>query len=84
MTPWHWYWKFSDDESYGEECASREAVIAAAEKEVRPGDTFEIIEARMSEARQHEESDYIPFLRSRNHETITVAQSPTTREGADR
>jgi len=73
VSPWHWYWKHADDEAYGEECSTREAIIAAAEREVRPGDTFEIIEAVMSQARKHEGSDFIPFLRSRNHETITVA-----------
>ncbi len=72
MMPWHWYWKHEDDESYGEECSSREAVIAAAHREVRPGETFEIIEARMSEAVEHEGSDFIPFLRSRNHEVLTA------------
>lgn len=79
MTPWAWYWKLADDESYGEECSSREAVIAAAHREVGPGETFEIIEARMSEAVEHEGSDFIPFLRSRNHEVLTA---PPSREGA--
>ena len=75
MTPWAWYWKEADDESYGDECESREAVIAAAEKELSPGDVFEIVEARMSEDRKHEESDFIPFLRSRNHETLTISSA---------
>jgi hypothetical protein len=80
MSPWAWYWKHAEDEVYGEECASREAVIAAAEKELVPGEPFEIVEARMSEARQHWESDYIPFLRIRNHESITVGQTTTAAE----
>lgn len=70
--PWAWYWKHADDESYGEECPTREAVIAAAHREVRPGETFEIVEARMSESVEHEGSDFIPFLRSRNHEVLTA------------
>jgi len=81
MMPWHWYWKHPDDESYGEECSSREDVIAAAHREVRPGEPFEIIEARMSEAVEHEGSDFIPFLRCRNHEVLTAA--PSRENGAD-
>jgi hypothetical protein len=81
MTPWAWYWKGPDDEAYGEECVSRDAVIAAAGKELSPGDTFEIVEARMSEAAEHEGSDFIPFLRSRNDEVLVVpAPTPTTGE----
>lgn len=72
MSPWAWYWKHADDEAYGEECATREAVIAAAHREVQPGELFEIIEARMSEAVEHEWSDVVPFLRSRNHEILTA------------
>ena len=72
MSPWAWYWKYLDEDAYGEECASRDAVIAAAEKSASPGEAFEIVEARMSDARKHEGSDFIPFLRSRNHETLTA------------
>lgn len=76
-SPFAWYWKFPDDEGYGEECASREAVIAAALKEVLPGEAFEIIEARMSTAREHEGADIVPFTRSRNHEVL-IAPTPAT------
>lgn len=72
MSPWFWYWKVADDESYGEECSSRDAVIASAHRELQPGEEFEIIEARMSDAKVHEGSDFIPFIRSRNHERLTV------------
>lgn len=72
MSPWAWYWKHADDEAYGEECTTRDAVIAAAHRAVRPGDTFEIVEARMSESLEHEGSDFIPFLRSRNHEVLAA------------
>lgn len=82
MTPWAWYWKHPDDESYGEECSSREHVIAAAHREVRPGETFEVIEARMSEAVEHEGSDFIPFLRSRNHEVLTAPPAVDLKGGA--
>lgn len=73
MTPWAWYWKQPDDESYFDECPTREAAIAAASRELEPGEPFEIVEARMSEDRRHEGSDFIPFLRSRNKEQLTVA-----------
>lgn len=72
MTPWSWYWKFTGDESYGEECSSRDEVIAAAHREAVAGDEIEIVEARMSESIKHEGSDFIPFLRTRNHEVLTV------------
>lgn len=72
MSPWCWYWKEADDEAYGEECPSREAVITSALRELEPGEVFEIVEARMSEAAEHEGSDFIPFLRSRNGETLIV------------
>ncbi|MNR29065.1 hypothetical protein D3C85_1464260 [compost metagenome] len=81
MTPWAWYWKHEDDESYGEECPSRDAVIAAAHRELRQGDPFEIIEARMSESLEHEGSDFIPFLRSRNHESLTALSTPDALKG---
>src|SRR5688572_27022822 len=67
MAPWHWYWKLEGDESYGEERRTRDEIVAAANREVPAGERFEIIEARMSDAKMHEGSDYIPFLRSRNH-----------------
>ncbi|EJL21935.1 hypothetical protein [Novosphingobium sp. AP12] len=75
MTPWRWWAGHVGEESYDiAEEASREAVIAAAERELGPGDTFEIIEARSSEAAEYEGSDFVPFLRTRNHEIRTVGQ----------
>ena len=82
MTPWAWYWKSEGDDSYGEECSSREAVIAAAHREVDPGATFEIVEARMSESLKYEGDDFIPFLRSRNHEVLTAPEPTGGGEGA--
>lgn len=84
MSPWSWFAGEPDMESYGlAEEASREAVIAAALKDLEPGDVFEIIEARSSDAKKYEGSDFIPFLRTRNHEVFTVSDdgrsaSPTT------
>lgn len=72
MTPWAWSWREEGDEAYGCERATREDVIADAERELQPGQTYEIIEARMSEAARYEGSDWIPFLRTRNHEVRVV------------
>jgi hypothetical protein len=75
MTPWTWWAGHVGEPSYDiAEASSREAVIAAAEREIGPGDTFQIIEARSSEAVEHEGSDCVPFLRTRNHEIRTVGQ----------
>lgn len=70
MSAWAWYWRHLDDEGWNDECASREAVIAAAQKEVAPGEAFEIQEGRLSDAKKHWESDFIPFLQTRHRETI--------------
>ncbi|MNT79327.1 hypothetical protein D3C72_2186500 [compost metagenome] len=56
-------------------------MIAAAHRELRQGDPFEIIEARMSESLEHEGSDFIPFLRSRNHESLTALSTPDALKG---
>ena len=75
MSRWHWYWKRPDDEGWQDECATRAAAIVAAEKEIDPGEAFEIQEGRLSEAKKHWESDFIPFLAARNHECL-VANTP--------
>lgn len=75
MTPWRWWAGHIGEEFYDiAEASSREEVIAAAEREIGPGDTFEIIEARSSEAAKYEGSDFVPFLRTRYHEIHTVGQ----------
>jgi hypothetical protein len=68
-------WREDDDDAYGCEEATREAVIAAAERELEPGARFEIIEARMSTAPRYEGSDWIPLLHTRNHEVRFVPHS---------
>lgn len=72
MTPWAWYWRDPEDEAYGDEQPTREAVIEAARRDSCAGDVIEIVEARMSEDRRHEEADVIPFLRTRNKETVVL------------
>lgn len=75
MTPWQWWWLERGDDEHGGwqgEQDSRDAAIAAANRELPFGTAFEIIEARSSEALEHEESECVPFLRSRNRETLTA------------
>lgn len=73
MTEWEWWAGHPDEDSYDiAQAATRDAVIAAAMRELGQGDTFQIIEARSSTAAEHEGSDFVPFLRTRNHEIITV------------
>lgn len=73
MSPWTWWAGIPDDESYAlAEASTRDDVIKAALEELVPGDTFEIIEARSSDAKKWEGGDFVPFLRSRNHEVFVV------------
>lgn len=73
MTGWEWWAGHPGEYSYDiAQANTRAAVIAAAMREIAPGDTFEIIEARSSTDAKYEGSDCVPFLRTRNHEIITV------------
>lgn len=75
MTPWSWYAGEVDEFVYDLACdePSREAVINTAVAQLEVGDQFQIIEARSSEAKRQENDDgIIPFLRTRNHELVTV------------
>ena len=74
MTPWSWWAGELDAETYDLACdvPTREAAVVEASRQLKSGDTFQIIEARSSEDRRHEGSDLVPFLRTRNHEIITV------------
>lgn len=87
MTPWTWWAGEIDDDTYGlAEAATREDAIREASQGLKPGDKFQIVEARASTAAQHDGSDCVPFLRTRNHEIITVgpvgaSPSPETRAG---
>lgn len=73
MTPWSWWAGEIDADSYAlAEAATREAVIQQASSGMKPGDQFCIIKARSSEDRRYEGADMVPFLRTRNHEIITV------------
>lgn len=83
MTPWSWYAGEVGEYSYDLACdePSREAAINAAVAQLEVGDQFQIIEARSSEAKRYEGDDITPFLRTRNHELITVTTALKTVTG---
>lgn len=73
MTLWQWFWLEEggpEDGGWMGEYPTRETVIAAAQRELPPGITFHIIEARSSTAREYEGADCVPFLRTRNREAL--------------
>lgn len=77
MTPWTWFAGNLDDDVYDlAEADTREKVIAAALDAstgwLKPGAQSRIVEARSSTAKKYEGSDFVPFLRTRNKEIITV------------
>lgn len=74
MTPWAWWAGEIDDDVYSlaMEEPTREAAIREASRLLRPGDQFRIVEARSSTDRRYEGSDFVPFLRTRNNEIVTV------------
>lgn len=84
MTPWRWWAGEIGADTYdlAGDCASREDVIRQACRELKPGEQFQIIEARSSGAIKHEGSDCVPFLRTRNHEVLTAG--PALPAGATR
>lgn len=74
MTFWQWWWLEYDgqeQEGWTGGCASREAAISEAQREVPVGAQFLVIEARSSSAAKHGGADWIPFLRTRNRELLT-------------
>lgn len=79
MTPWTWFAGNLDDDVYDlAESGTREKVIATALDAstgwLKPGDQFRIVEARSSTAKKYEGSDFVPFLRTRNEEIVTVGE----------
>ncbi len=72
---WEWYAGEVDCFTYDLGCAlSREEVIAQAEGRMKPGEQFQIIEAKASQAAKYEGSDHVPFLKTRNFEIVTVSK----------
>lgn len=75
MTFWQWWWLESgesEDGGWQGEFTTREAAVAAAVRELPVGTSFDVIEARSSTSVNHEGADCVPFLRTRNRETLTV------------
>lgn len=73
MTGWQWHWLEEGGEEFGgwsSEHGSREAAIAEAQRELPRGAAFFLIEARSSEALEHEGADCVPFLRTRKRERL--------------
>ena len=73
MTRWEWWAGSLDEDTYDlANEASREAVIREASRGMKAGDQFRIVEARSSSDKKYEGADFVPFLRTRHHEVITV------------
>lgn len=68
FSPWRWWAKEADAESYENECLTREAAIAWARKEY-PGKAITIIECRYFDDIFNDE-EMIWFAESRNEETL--------------
>jgi len=79
MSPWSWWAGVPGERTYDLacDCATREDAIREGLRELQPGERFQIIEARSSEAAEHEGSDCVPFLRTRNHEILTAGPVPS-------
>lgn len=74
MKPWYWYAGEIGEDTYelASDAPTREAAIEQASQHLSVGDQFQIIEARSSDAQKYECSDFVPFLRTRNHEIVSV------------
>lgn len=73
MTPWTWFAGRLDEEVYDlAEESTREKAIKVAIQQLSAGEQFRIVEARASTQKKYEGADFIPFLRTRNAEIITV------------
>jgi len=89
MTPWRWWAGALGEPCYdlASDCATREAAIQEALRNVAVGEQFRIVEARSSEAAKYEGPDLVPFLRTRNHEILTAGPSlvgiPTDDQGGE-
>ena len=86
MSKWAWFAGEIDCYTYDLACEepTREAAIATAVRygHLKPGERFQIVEAQSSQAKVHEGSDCVPFLRTRNFEIVTAPLAPASnREG---
>lgn len=71
---WAWWAGSPGENNYDIVCdaPSRDECIRLACRELAPGDTFAIVEAKQSQAARYEGADFVPFIRERNHEVLTV------------
>lgn len=70
---WRWYaTEEGVHDAYCCESRTRDEVLANAQAEFEPGQRIQIVEAVMSQAQKYEGSDFVPFIRERNHEVLTL------------
>jgi hypothetical protein len=84
VTPWSWWWLEDGDEPHGGwrgDCDTRAKVIGDACRHLPAGTGFEIVEARSSEAREYEEAECVPFLRTRNRESLVASCDTHPKDG---
>jgi hypothetical protein len=77
MTPWSWFYGEADVvDSEGQydlgDFETKEAAIAAANRDLPPATPFYVIEARSSTDVRFEGADFVPFLRTRNKKRLTT------------
>ena len=72
MTPWKWWAGEIDCQTFDLACeaSTREDAIREALTKLSPGEKFQIIEARSSTDKCHD--DFVPFVRTRNFEVLTA------------
>lgn len=71
---WRWFAAYDDEPNEYQlaSAATRDDVIAQALPLLEQGETFHIVEAVLSRAAKYQDCDVIPFIRQRNHETLTA------------
>lgn len=75
--PWRWYACVEGEhDCYGFESPTREEALAAISREFGPGTVVELIEAKFSTAAKYEGADFVPFIRTKNHEKLTIGPRP--------
>ena len=73
--PSAWEWWAADEGSADYDIgfgSTREECIRAALRNLNAGARFDIVEAQSSTDRRHEFADQIPFVKTRNKETLTA------------
>ena len=82
---WRWYYGSSDDDDEMCDCGTRENAIRDGLREYRRGETFWLVEARMTiadeEAMGRGELDSAPFAETRNGVWVSVGDNGEPIEG---